>query len=132
MTIARDARFGFARRRATPLALAALFAALPLTAATAAPTVTKVTGLDTATASAQQAETAYNLSVVGGQRIETVASDDETGEEPQFVQYTATSRTIFPGYSLLGWSFRVRTAANPNPPFTHAAKLRPPTGFSAL
>ena len=85
-------------------------------AATAAPT--KVTGADPTTAAAQQAETAYNLSVVNGQRIETVTSDDETDEIPNFVTYTDSSRTVFRGYSLVGWSYRIRTAQNPNPPFT--------------
>ncbi len=133
MTLARGTTLGALRRRATRLSMvAAVFFAAQTRGALAAPTVTKVTGLDTATAPAQQAETGYNLSVVGSQRIETVTSNDETGEEPQFVNYTDTSRTIFPGYSLLGWSFRVRTDQNPNPPFTHAPKLRPPAGFSAL
>ena len=99
-------------------------------AATAAPT--KVTGADPTTAAGQQAETAYNLSVVNGQRIETVTSDDETDEIPNFVTYTDSSRTVFRGYSLVGWSYRIRTAQNPNPPFTHAPKLRPPSGWAVL
>ena len=99
-------------------------------AATAAPT--KVTGADPTTAAAQQAETAYNLSVVNGQRIETVTSDDETDEIPNFVTYTDSSRTVFRGYSLVGWSYRIRTAQSPNPPFTHAPKLRPPSGWAVL
>ena len=103
---------------------------LPRAPATAAPT--KVTGADPTTAAGQQAETAYNLSVVNGQRIETVTSDDETDEIPTFVTYTDTSRTVLRGYSLVGWSYRIRTAQNPNPPFTHAPKLRPPSGWAVL
>jgi hypothetical protein len=132
MTLTRKAIFDLLRRGRLPLAVTALLSGLHMDTAIAAPTVIQVTGLDTATAPSQQAETAYNLSVVGAQRIETITSNDETGEEPTFVFYTATDRTIFPGYSLLGWSFRVRTAQNPNPPFTHAAKLRPPAGTAAL
>src|SRR6185295_5365167 len=98
----------------------------------APPKIAKVTGADPVTAPANQAETGYNVSVLSnGSRVETVTYNDETGDVPTFVVYSPTNRTIFPGSSLLGWSFRTRTASNPDPAFTHV-KLRPPAGTSVL
>jgi hypothetical protein len=98
----------------------------------AAPTISKVTGEDAASQPANQAETGINISAIGGDsRVETVTYNDETGEVGPFVTYSLTSRSIFPGYSLMGWSSRTRTTANPEPPWNHA-KLRPPAGAAVL
>jgi hypothetical protein len=98
----------------------------------AAPTVSKVTGEDAASQPNNQSETGINISATGGDgRVETVTYNDETGEVGPFVSYSISSRSIFPGYSLMGWSSRTRTTANPEPPWSHT-KLRPPAGVAVL
>jgi hypothetical protein len=134
MIITNESPVSSRRFRSLPLAavLAILTWVLPVPDARAAAVVTLVTGADPATSAATQSETAYNLSVVQGQRIETISYNDETGEAAAgHVAYTASDRVVFPGYSQLGWSFRVRTAQNLNPAFSHG-KLGTPAGTSAL
>jgi len=122
-------------QKATTFVLGAGVLALPLTIGAApAPKITTVTGgTDPITGPFQQSETAYNISQLGGGvRVETVAYNDKTGEIPTFLIYGNNDhRTIFPGVSLMGWSFRTRTPANPDPPWTHA-KVRPPAGTAGL
>ena len=96
--------------------------------------VSPVTGSSTdpnvdPTVSGNQAETICNVSVVNGASVESVAFNDD--EPSSLMQYTATNRTVFPGYSGQGWSFRARTAANPNPPWTHSL-LPTPAGWDLL
>ncbi|HEY7374926.1 MAG TPA: hypothetical protein VIF57_22380, partial [Polyangia bacterium] len=121
-------------QKAATLVLGAGVLALPLTLAAAPPKITTVTGgTDPVTIADQQSETAYNVSQLGGGvRVETIAYNDKTGEIPTFLIYPGGDhRTIFPGVSLMGWSFRTRTPANPDPPWTHA-KVRPPAGTAGL
>lgn len=133
----RDRNASTARRpRTTVVAVTAAAAGLTVTAfslhvLSAPPVASVVTGGDPVTRPDNQAETAINISVIGGNRVETVTYNDETGEIPMFATYPATSRTILSGYSLLGWSTRTRTPANAEPAWTHA-KLRPPAGVAAL
>ena len=119
------------RYRTALLALGVGATSLALLGA-APPKITNVTGADPATLAAQQSETAFNISQLGnGVRVETITYNDKTGESPAFLVYTPTSRTISLGASLLGWSFRTRTAQNPDPAWTHA-KVRPPAGTGAI
>jgi hypothetical protein len=121
-------------QKAATFVLGAGVLALPLTLAAAPPKITTVTGgTDAVTGPFQQSETAYNISQLGGGvRVETIAYNDKTGEVPSFVFYDNMGhRKIFPGVSLMGWSFRTRTPTNPDPPWTHA-KVRPPAGTAGL
>ncbi len=96
-----------------------------------APVITQATGAPD-TAADNQAETGYNVSVFADKRrVECTTYNDSTGESPNFVTYTATTRTVRPGFSQFGWSSRVRTPTNPNPPWVHS-KVRTPPGIAAL
>ena len=114
------------------LAVAAAIGTLTARAATS-PVVTKATGASGTTLDDNQAETGYNLSFFPATktRIETITYNDGTGESPTFVVYTDTTRTVFPGYSALGWSFRTRTPGDPDPEWGHN-KLRTPPGTAAI
>jgi hypothetical protein len=97
-------------------------------------TVSKVTGFSTdptvdPTVAGNQAETICNASTVNGNTVESVAFNDD--EPSPLIQYTATNRIVSPGYSGQGWSFRVRSAANPNPGWTHEL-LPTPSGWDLL
>jgi hypothetical protein len=108
--------------------------ALPLSLVAAPAKITTVTGGgDPVTSGFQQSETAYNISQLGGgTRVETITYNDKTGEIPTFLFYGNNDhRLIFPGVSLMGWSFRTRTLANPDPAWTHA-KVRPPAGTAGI
>jgi hypothetical protein len=118
--------------RPATIALAVTVLTVPVAVLAAAPKFTMVTGIEAVTIPAQQSETAYNVSQLGGgTRVETIAYNDKSSEAPTFLVYGANTRTIFPGASLMGWSFRTRTTANPDPPWTHA-KVRPPAGTAVI
>ena len=88
------------------IALAVTVLTVPVAVLAAAPKFTMVTGVEAVTIPAQQSETAYNVSQLGGgTRVETIAYNDKSSEAPTFLVYGADTRTIFPGASLMGWSF---------------------------
>jgi hypothetical protein len=110
-------------------------AAVALTAGSAAakdPVVTIVSGLpsDPSTHDGAQDETACAVSVFPADKrtIEVISANDETTDAGFF--YDDVNRGVIRGASQMGWYFRERTTANPNPPWQHG-RLVPGSGAAA-
>jgi hypothetical protein len=99
----------------------ALVAAAFTTGSAAArdPVLTIVSGQDPATQDTVQSETACAVSVFTAEKrqIEVIAANDETTTSGFF--YDTVNRFVVPGASQMGWYFRERTTASPNPPWQH-------------
>ncbi len=86
-------------------------------------TLLRITGDDLGTASGLQSET--SIATSGGYGI-VVAYNDELDNDPTIVQ-TPTSRTVYRGASLMGWSW----APDSSGPWVHK-RLTPPTFWPVL
>ena len=112
-----------ARQQLTKRTLSSLaLAAAALTTGSAAardPVLTIVSGQDPTTQDTVQSETACAVSVFTGEKrqIEVIAANDITTNSGFF--YDNEDRAVIPGASLMGWYFRERTTAAPNPPWQH-------------
>jgi hypothetical protein len=73
-----------------------------------------------------QSETASTSALVDGKKTIVVAYNDDTDDGK--VQYTANDRVVFPGASLLGWSYSLDDGAS----WTYGGKVSPPAGYAAL
>jgi len=73
-----------------------------------------------------QSETASASSFTKGRPILVVAYNDDTDDGK--VTYTPTDRVVYPGASLLGWSYSLDDGAT----WTYGGKVRPPRGYAAL
>ena len=124
------------RGSATFVALAALGLAQPANAQEdSCPLCSKVTGWNSdpnvdPTVPGNQAETVCNVTEVDGAYVESVVYNDIVSPDPN-LQFTATDRIVSAGATIAGWSFRVRTAANPDPSWTHT-HLSPPPGWPVV
>ena len=79
------------------IALAVTVLTVPVAVLAAAPKFTMVTGIEAVTIPAQQSETAYNVSQLGGgTRVETVAYNDKSSEAPTFLVYGANTPNDLP------------------------------------
>lgn len=133
MTIGRDNDHhltGTARRKLCSRLALRRVGALLLTASMMAACTpgAPVTGRDDSdpTIRGSQAETASISALAGEYPILVVTYNDDTADSK--VQYTQTDRTVFPGASLLGWSFSNNGGAT----WKYGGKVRPPPGIAAL
>jgi hypothetical protein len=99
---------------------AALLTATSASAQT--PVVTNVSGLDPTTAGAGQSEAAITVSILPASQVEVIAANDDVVDSG-FTFPDNVSRKVFAGASLMGWYFRERSAANPNPAWAHGRLL---------
>jgi hypothetical protein len=100
-------------------------------------TVTQVTGSAAdGTASGNQAESVVILGTTSsGTSVESVTYNDDTGQSPTFIQYSATPpfRTVFPGFSAMGWSNRTRGSSGVFGSWTHSIVPAPQSlGFDMI
>jgi hypothetical protein len=86
----------------------------------------RVTGVGS-TANAIQSETATNVASFTNSSIVTVAYNDKTSTSSSVV-YTATTRTIYRGATLMGFSYSKDGGVT----WTHGTKVPTPAGISAL
>src|SRR5258708_2460361 len=73
-----------------------------------------------------QSETASATSFSRGHQIFVVAYNDDT--EDGKIVYTATDRVVFPGASMLGWSY----SNDRGKTWSYGGKVTPPKGIGAL
>jgi hypothetical protein len=73
-----------------------------------------------------QSETAATAARSGGQDIFVATYNDDTDDGA--VKYTATDRVVYPGASMLGWSY----SSDRGTTWTYGGKVKPPTGVAAL
>lgn len=78
------------------------------------------------TLNGEQAETASTSAIYGNQKILVVTYNDETSDPA--IQFTANDRIVYPGASLLGWSYSTDDGST----WVYGGKLRPPRGVAAL
>lgn len=105
------------------MAIAAGFAALLAGCASSG----RVTGSDKDTAPYGQSETASTTAFAEGKTIAVVAFND--GTDPQNkVAYSATTRTIASGASLMGWSYSTDFGAT----WIYGGRVQPPAGWAVL
>jgi hypothetical protein len=82
-------------------------------------------GKEDPTLAGTQSETGATSSYLEKQ-ILVVAYNDDTDDGK--IQYTATDRIVFPGASLLGWSYSQDNGET----WTYGGKVKPPPGVAAL
>jgi hypothetical protein len=75
----------------------------------------------------EQSETSTTTAYANGKNIVVVTYNDGTNSD-QTIQYTATTRKVLPGASLMGWSYSTNKGQN----WTYGGKLQPPNGWSVL
>ncbi len=95
--------------------------------------ISQVNGTTPATASNNEAESVSSVSVVNGNRIEVVVTnDDNAGQLPGLITYTDTDRTVLKGASDQAWNVRVRNGTSDSGWSQHP--LAPPTnlGFDVV
>lgn len=87
-----------------------------------------VTGIDDSdpTYKGTQSETASATSSSHGQDIFVSTYNDDTDDGK--VTYAATDRVVYPGASLLGWSYSLDRGKH----WTYGGKVKPPKGIAAL
>ena len=73
-----------------------------------------------------QSETASTSSFARGVDIFVVTYNDDTDDGK--IVYTATDRVVYPGASLLGWSYSYDRGKT----WTYGGKVKPPKGIAAL
>ena len=73
-----------------------------------------------------QSETASAVSSTRGQDVFVVTYNDDTQDGK--VTYTANDRVVFPGASMLGWSYSTDRGKT----WTYGGKVSPPKGIAAL
>ena len=73
-----------------------------------------------------QAETASTVSFSRGTYIYVVTYNDDTDDGK--ITYTANDRVVFPGASMLGWSYSTDRGNT----WTYGGKVKPPRGIAAL
>ena len=73
-----------------------------------------------------QSETASNVAYSKGTNIFVVTYNDDTDDGK--VTYTSNDRVVFPGASLLGWSYSTDRGQT----WTYGGKVKPPKGIAAL
>jgi hypothetical protein len=73
-----------------------------------------------------QSETASVSSISGGKDIFVIAYNDDT--EDGKIKYTTNDRIVFPGASMLGWSYSLDRGKS----WTYGGKVKPPAGIAAL
>lgn len=115
------------RMRRVSLGLSALFGMSLLGGCSCTPGAA-VTGQDDSqpTIHGTQSETGAAAGLVNRQGTVVVAYNDDT-DDPK-IQYTPTDRVVFPGASLLGWSYSTDNGGT----WTYGGKVRPPRGYAAL
>jgi hypothetical protein len=74
-----------------------------------------------------QSETAVNVSVVAGKQIITVTYNDDTDANKK-IAYTAATRTVMPGATMLGWSYSTDSGKT----WTYGGTVAPPANWAAL
>ncbi len=75
-----------------------------------------------------QSETSIAVSPFQGGANVVITYNDDTGEVPTFIEYTAGSRLVKFGASQMGWSL----SSDAGRTWTYKGKLRPPAGSAAL
>lgn len=106
----------------------ALFGLLVLQGCTSCSTTNQVTGQKgDPTASGTQSETSATIGVDGGTTRVVVAFNDETNDGSS-ITYTATTRQINSGASLMGWSYSDDWGTS----WTYGGNVKPPSGWAAL
>jgi len=73
-----------------------------------------------------QSETASTSSLARGTDIFVVAYNDDTDDGK--ITYSANDRVVFPGASMLGWSYSTDRGKT----WTYGGKVKPPSGIAAL
>ena len=73
-----------------------------------------------------QSESVASAAYAGGNNILIVSYNDDT--EDGKVDYTPTDRIVFPGASLLGWSYSRDNGKS----WKYGGKVKPPAGYDAL
>ena len=110
-----------------PTSRLAFLASAVALASSGCATLGVVTGQTKATAEAMQSETSATTSYAGKKHRVVVAFNDETGNEGKVV-YTATTRQINAGASLMGWSY----SEDKGKTWTYGGKVAPPPGWAVL
>ena len=87
----------------------------------------RVTGMEGATAAYSQSETASTTALSSGKTIAVVTFNDGTDPSNK-VEYTATTRLIKSGASLMGWSYSTDNGAS----WTYGGRVLPPAGWAVL
>lgn len=75
-----------------------------------------------------QSETATTVSNFSARSIITVAFNDDEALQPSTIQYTATTRSVFPGASLMGWSYSEDESATWN----YGGRVKPSSDWPVL
>lgn len=75
----------------------------------------------------EQSETSTTTAFANGQHVVIVTYNDGTNSD-QTIQYTATTRKVLPGASLMGWSYSLDKGQS----WTYGGKMQPPNGWSVL
>jgi hypothetical protein len=82
-----------------------------------------------------QNETSVAVSNFGTSAIATMTYNDGTGNSGKIV-YTQTTRQVYPGASLLGWSYMTfdptKSPASLPTTWTYGGKVSPPSGWAVL
>lgn len=73
-----------------------------------------------------QSESAAAVAFKGGQAVFVVTYNDDTDDGK--IKYTTNDRVVFPGASMLGWSYSTDRGKT----WTYGGKVRPPRGIAAL
>ena len=73
-----------------------------------------------------QSETAAASALIDGRKTIVVTYNDDTDDGK--VKFTANDRIVFPGASLLGWSYSLDDGAS----WIYGGKVAPPAGYAAL
>ena len=73
-----------------------------------------------------QSETASASALSGGRSIFVVTYNDDTDDGK--IKYTANDRVVYPGASMLGWSYSTDRGKT----WTYGGKVKPPSGIAAL
>jgi hypothetical protein len=97
-----------------------------LTGCSCSTAVTVTGSREEPTRAGTQSETAAESAYADGRHIAVVTYNDDTDDGK--IQYTATDRVVFPGASLLGWSY----STDHGKTWTYGGKVRPPAGYGAL
>lgn len=107
--------------------LTGLASCLAMTACNEPPSV-EVTAryLDDATYKGTQSETAAAAAYVNGRSMLVVAYNDQTDDGK--VAFTATDRIVYPGASMMGWSYSGDNGQH----WSYGGKLQPTAGIGAL
>jgi hypothetical protein len=88
---------------------------------------TRVSGGDKQTSPYSQSETASTTAFAEGQTIAVVTYNDGT-DPANKVAYTATTRVISSGASLMGWSYSTDFGAS----WVYGGRVNPPSGWAVL